>query len=35
VIDAYLGLRTARRISHIFIIDARGYPRPLFGAVRK
>ncbi|MGA3340745.1 MAG: bifunctional enoyl-CoA hydratase/phosphate acetyltransferase [Methylocella sp.] len=30
VIDADLGLRTARRISHVFIIDARGYPRPLF-----
>ena len=24
------GLRTARRISHVFAIDAPGYPRPLF-----
>jgi phosphotransacetylase/acyl dehydratase len=30
VIDADQGLRTARRISHVFVIDAPGYPRPLF-----
>ncbi|MEI9981748.1 MAG: bifunctional enoyl-CoA hydratase/phosphate acetyltransferase [Aliidongia sp.] len=30
VVDAERGLRTARRISHVFAIDAPGYPRPLF-----
>jgi phosphate acetyltransferase len=30
VVDRDLGLRTARRISHVFAIDAPGYPRPLF-----
>ena len=30
VVDRNLGLRTARRISHVFAIDAPGYPRPLF-----
>jgi phosphate acetyltransferase/phosphate butyryltransferase len=30
VVDADRGLRTARRISHVFAIDAPGYPRPLF-----
>lgn len=30
VVDAEHGLRTARRISHVFAIDAPGYPRPLF-----
>jgi phosphotransacetylase/acyl dehydratase len=30
VIDGAEGLRTARRISHVFVIDAPGYPRPLF-----
>jgi phosphotransacetylase/acyl dehydratase len=30
VVDGDQGLRTARRISHVFVIDARGYPRPLF-----
>jgi phosphate acetyltransferase/phosphate butyryltransferase len=30
VVDADQGLRTARRISHVFVIDAPGYPRPLF-----
>jgi phosphotransacetylase/acyl dehydratase len=30
VVDHDLGLRTARRISHVFAIDAPGYPRPLF-----
>ncbi len=29
VVDAVHGLRTARRISHVFAIDAPGYPRPL------
>jgi phosphate acetyltransferase len=29
VVDHDLGLRTARRISHVFAIDAPGYPRPL------
>ncbi len=28
--DAEHGLRTSRRISHLFAIDAPGYPRPLF-----
>jgi len=30
VVDAQFGLRTARRISHVFAIDVPGYPRPLF-----
>ncbi len=30
VVDHGGGLRTARRISHVFAIDAPGYPRPLF-----
>jgi phosphotransacetylase/acyl dehydratase len=30
VVDRDLGLRTGRRISHVFAIDAPGYPRPLF-----
>jgi len=30
VIDPALGLRTGRRISHVFAIDAPAYPRPLF-----
>lgn len=30
VIDADHGLRTGRRISHVFAIDALAYPRPLF-----
>jgi phosphate acetyltransferase len=30
VVDHDLGLRTARRITHVFAIDAPGYPRPLF-----
>jgi phosphate acetyltransferase/phosphate butyryltransferase len=30
VVDGDHGLRTARRISHVFAIDAPGYPRPLF-----
>ena len=30
VADAEKGLRTARRISHVFVIDVPGYPRPLF-----
>jgi phosphotransacetylase/acyl dehydratase len=29
VVDAQYNLRTARRISHVFVIDAPGYPRPL------
>jgi phosphate acetyltransferase len=29
VLDASLGLRTARRVSHVFVIDAPAYPRPL------
>jgi len=29
VVDADHGLRTARRVSHVFVIDAPGYPRPL------
>jgi phosphotransacetylase/acyl dehydratase len=29
VVDSTHGLRTARRISHVFAIDAPGYPRPL------
>jgi phosphate acetyltransferase/phosphate butyryltransferase len=30
VVDAANGLRTARRISHVFAMDAPAYPRPLF-----
>ena len=30
VVDGALGLRTKRRISHVFGIDLPGYPRPLF-----
>jgi phosphate acetyltransferase/phosphate butyryltransferase len=30
VVDPDNGLRTARRISHVFAIDAPSYPRPLF-----
>jgi phosphate acetyltransferase len=30
VVDRDRGLRTGRRISHVFAIDAPGYPRPLF-----
>ena len=30
VVDATNGLRTARRITHVFAIDAPNYPRPLF-----
>ena len=30
VVDPTVGLRTARRISHVFAIDAPSYPRPLF-----
>ncbi|WP_434666941.1 bifunctional enoyl-CoA hydratase/phosphate acetyltransferase [Paraburkholderia sp. A3BS-1L] len=30
VVDDERGLRTARRISHVFAIDAPAYPRPLF-----
>ena len=30
VVDGTAGLRTARRISHVFAIDAPNYPRPLF-----
>jgi phosphotransacetylase/acyl dehydratase len=30
VVDAACGLRTARRISHVFAVDAPGYSRPLF-----
>jgi len=29
VLDAGAGLRTARRVSHVFVIDAPAYPRPL------
>ncbi len=29
VVDRHDGLRTDRRISHVFVIDAPGYPRPL------
>ena len=29
VLDHQAGLRTARRVSHVFVIDAPGYPRPL------
>ena len=30
VVDADHGLRTVRRVSHVFVIDAPLYPRPLF-----
>jgi phosphotransacetylase/acyl dehydratase len=30
VVDAMNGLRTARRISHVFAMDAPAYPKPLF-----
>jgi phosphotransacetylase/acyl dehydratase len=30
VVDTEKGLRTNRRISHVFAMDAPGYPRPLF-----
>jgi len=30
VVDRDHGLRTARRISHVYAIDAPGYPRPIF-----
>jgi phosphate acetyltransferase/phosphate butyryltransferase len=30
VVDSQLGLRTSRRISHVFAIDAPSYPRALF-----
>jgi phosphate acetyltransferase len=30
IVASETGLRTARRISHVFAIDAPGYPRPLF-----
>jgi phosphate acetyltransferase/phosphate butyryltransferase len=30
VVDRDTGLRTGRRMSHVFVIDAPGYPRPLF-----
>lgn len=29
VVDRHAGLRTARRMSHVFAIDVPGYPRPL------
>lgn len=29
VLEAEYNLRTARRISHVFVVDAPGYPRPL------
>jgi phosphate acetyltransferase len=29
VLDHQVGLRTARRLSHVFVIDAPAYPRPL------
>ena len=29
VLDPQTGLRTARRVSHVFVIDAPAYPRPL------
>lgn len=29
VVDHELGLRTSRRISHVFVLDAPAYPRPL------
>jgi phosphate acetyltransferase/phosphate butyryltransferase len=30
VVDDERGLRTARRMSHVFVVDAPDYPRPLF-----
>jgi len=30
VVDPNAGLRTKRRLSHVFVIDLPGYPRPLF-----
>ena len=30
IVDGATGLRTARRISHVFAIDAPSYPRPMF-----
>ncbi len=30
VVDGAVGLRTARRITHVFAIDAPNYPRPMF-----
>jgi phosphate acetyltransferase/phosphate butyryltransferase len=30
VVDGAVGLRTSRRITHVFAIDAPNYPRPLF-----
>ena len=30
VVDGERGLRTARRVSHVFAIDAPSYPRPIF-----
>ncbi len=30
VVNKVTGLRTARRISHVFVIDAQNYPKPLF-----
>jgi phosphotransacetylase len=35
VIDTKKGLRTNRRISHIFAMDAPAYPRPLFIMMRR
>jgi len=29
VLDPQIGLRTSRRVSHVFVIDAPAYPRPL------
>ncbi len=29
VLDPQMGLRTGRRLSHVYLIDAPGYPRPL------
>jgi phosphate acetyltransferase/phosphate butyryltransferase len=29
VLDEELGLETTRRVSHVFVIDAPAYPRPL------
>ena len=30
VLDSHAGLKTARRVSHVFVLDAPAYPRPLF-----
>ncbi len=30
IVDAQLGLRTGRRMSHIFVLDVPNYPKPLF-----